>query len=311
MTKDYVKELPDFIEKAATSKYESTDLVVFIGAGFSRLLGLPGWNEYASKKLNIIKSKGLLNIDFATEKNIRDMTYSDPRFLLSLLHTQLERKGLDKSSILAIEKEIFDRDLLEIKKIQSENIELIEAISNINAFFITTNYDNILEQVFGLKKFNFSKDENVICTQGMVWHIHGDINNSSINIVSSNQDYFKMYYQDVGNDYYRNVRDELGRIFKEKNILFLGYGLSEMELLQYLFNKNELDGPSSLKHVIVQPLLSNTKDDLFRNYYSELGIHLVNVDMDDKGYKVIHDLIIQWAEKLSLPSDDIVDKGLL
>lgn len=308
-------EIPQFLVDAATKRYEETDLVIFIGAGFSRMMGLPGWGEYAQKKLSKLISTGKIDLDYATKDYYSSLAENNPRLLLSLLHSELnrqniisEKEGKPKIDMSFIEKEIFMLNINTVSDLKREYQPFITAMKKINAFYITTNYDNILEDVFGFEKYVYI-DEKIITKKRKVWHIHGDINNDKLDIISSNQDYFRMYYQQ--NDcYYAKVRASLREIFTKKNILFVGYGLGEMELLQYLFDKSEIAKPILLRHAIIETLYSNTSGELLKNYYEDLGIQLVTLNKDIKGFNIIHDVLIEWANKLEMPSENIIPMEL-
>lgn len=301
-------EIPQFIIDAAKKSYSETDLVIFIGAGFSRIMGLPGWNQYAKIKLEMVIESKEIDIDFATRTYYQGLANSDPKLLLSLLHTELIRQGVKKNDLSQFEKLIFHLDDDKILSLKREYNELINALKRINAFYITTNYDNILESVFGFEKYVFTGGR-INTRKGQVWHIHGDIANSKIEIVSSNQDYFKMYYQEK-EEYFGKVREQLKNIFLNKSILFIGYGLGEMEILQFLFEGIDKDDYPKHRHAILETLFSNTSDELLKNYYSDLGISLLTLSKDKRGYKIIHDTLIEWAEKLEMININIIPKGL-
>ena len=84
---DLSGKLPQFIIDAATRDGEFTDLVIFVGAGFSRLFGMPGWNRYAREKLREYKKDKALELDYATEENLLSSGDNDPRLLLSVIQS--------------------------------------------------------------------------------------------------------------------------------------------------------------------------------------------------------------------------------
>jgi NAD-dependent SIR2 family protein deacetylase len=309
-------EIPQFLVEAATKSYEQTDLVIFIGAGFSKMMGLPGWEDYARLKLSKLISTGKIELDYATKDYYLSIAKNNPKLLLSLLHSELTRQNANLANsrksnidISFIEKEIFKLSDEQVSLLKREFQPFITAMKKINAFYITTNYDNVLEEVFGFEKYVYT-GEKVITQKRQVWHIHGDINNANLEIISSNQDYFKMYYQEKV-DYYTKVRVGLREVFTKKNMLFVGYGLGEMELLQYLFDKSEIVNPTEFRHAIIETLYSNTSSELLKNYYADLGIQLITLNKDKKGYHIIHDVLIEWAEKLEMKSKDIIQMELL
>jgi len=73
--------IKDMIEIPAEAKDAATNgtLIFFIGAGVSRLAGLPGWYQWAQNILEQIREKGLISY-----AEIEQLKMLDPRKQLSI-----------------------------------------------------------------------------------------------------------------------------------------------------------------------------------------------------------------------------------
>jgi hypothetical protein len=91
----------------------------------------------------------------------------------------------------------------------------------------------------------------------------------------------------------------LGFLFSEKNVLFVGYGLEELELLEYIIGKARLTarGKTEIRHFLLQGFFSHEKE-LARslsNYYAECGIELIPFLRDQKDWDQLIDALEEYA----------------
>lgn len=105
----------------------------------------------------------------------------------------------------------------------------------------------------------------------------------------------------------RGAQDEnriltfLEYLFDQKRVLFLGYGLEELEILEYVILKarRSSEGPiQEAKHYLLQGFFSH-QEQLFRSlrryYLRECGIELVPFLRDQKDWDQLVDVIESWA----------------
>lgn len=309
-----IKEIPDIkkYEDIITAAKTGT-LVVFVGAGVSKLVGLPLWSEFALSRLDTIYENGL--VDFRTYCDLKNI---EPKKLLTIC-----KMFMDENKIpVKPSKEIFEiRDKNRYK-------EVYEKLYSINAIYVTTNYDECLDN-FALNKTHDinivkesindnaeskgiletnSNNREVIIKQsdllesklknGNVIHIHGSVNNENEMIVTLN-DYI-LHYGNLSKDNYPELSIFLDRVFNTKYVvLFVGYGLEEYEILEYMLSKVK-NPQNSKSHYL---LYSCYKEDyqlvnLLSKYYLGFGVELIPFDISKKGYNQLTDVIDNWASIL-------------
>lgn len=304
MARIYKKK--EYIDKIASlnNTPSDCDFSLFVGSGFSINFGMPNWYGYAVKKLNLMCEKKDIKIDYATKNELSTL---DKKHLLTILR-EFETQDLNNR----YEKEIFEVADRDKSKYSEKYSDFIKAFSNINASVITTNYDNVFE-----KYFNFvnAPIPNKTCggkvPAGQVIHIHGNISPEVINtrIISTWHDYYDLYSRKIGeleDADYRNVVDNLryflGNYFKENEILLVGFGLTEMELLNFIF-KNRFDtspGRESNITALVTKWKASSEEVLFK-LYNSLGLNVVFIDIDKNGYDEVMRYLYKIAKKMQRP----------
>jgi len=180
---------------------DTNKLVVFAGAGISIDAGVPSW----STLIDELKTE----IEIPTGENdslrIAQMYYNERQ----------QKEFIDKV-----------RTLLKHKKVSYNAIH--EAIFKLNPeHILTTNYDDLLEQVIRKNSLPFSvvtKDEEFpyALNTNLLVKIHGDLNNTDF--VLKEDDYL---------DYSQNhplIEAFLKSVFATKVVLFIGYSFSDVDL---------------------------------------------------------------------------------
>ena len=99
-------------------------------------------------------------------------------------------------------------------------------------------------------------------------------------------------------------------LFKEKTVLFLGYGLEELEILEYVVMKARATlGPkmNEARHYLLQGFFSfeaATCRSLKDYFLQECGIQLIPFSRDEKDWKQLIDVLGVFAK--ALPKNDEV-----
>ena len=89
-------------------------------------------------------------------------------------------------------------------------------------------------------------------------------------------------------------------LFSQKSVLFVGYGLAELEILEYVIGKAHLmtePGNAELRHFLLQGFFSH-EEELERalsDYYAECGIELIPYLRDNKGHDQLMDVLEEFA----------------
>ncbi len=134
-----------------------------------------------------------------------------------------------------------------------------------------------------------------------VIHLHGSLREPAKMIVTTS-DYINQYAA-----YNRSSRDPeteipiltfLDFLFQHRTVLFVGYGLEELEILEYVLTKGPR-GTGEVRHYILQGYFSH-EETLLRNmavyYRNECGIELVPFRRDEKDWEQLLDVIEAFAD---------------
>ncbi len=101
------------------------------------------------------------------------------------------------------------------------------------------------------------------------------------------------YIRHYANDRRVNDRDPenyvltfLDYLFREKTVLFIGYGLDELEILEYVIGKAQTT-INEQKHFLLHGFFSHEKElmNSMRTYYAQCGIELLPFLKDERGWK--------------------------
>ena len=285
-------DVPPEIENAA----QSGELVVFVGAGISRLINCPSWEVFADKVLQQLVPDG---IDYHELSQINGII--DPKKRLSI------------AKIIARKKK-FNIDYQSIFNVQLGPDNVYSYLNSFNSSFVTTNYEKYLrpdsrsaepedEWRFyrrnQLLRLNLDKNGNVV-------HLHGCLD-APDNMVITTKDYLEHYSSD-------EVQTFLKYLFEKKTVLFLGYGLEEIEVLEYILRRGEVAsriGDEPIRRYILQGFFNAemTLFELLREYYREsFGAELMGFPKDYKNYHHQVDILASWSKKLKFGGVALVDE---
>lgn len=151
-----------------------------------------------------------------------------------------KRQGQDSSRF-----KIYVSQLLRDNELKPEMVEEIKALKTIRkniSSIITTNYDNLVEQLF---QFEPLVGNNILLSNpyGAVYKIHGTLENPS-SIIITQEDYNKF------NTKYELIRAQLLSLFMHHPIIFMGYSLTDKnikDLLHTIFSYVDADSEEAEK----------------------------------------------------------------
>jgi len=304
---DPIPPLPPGLKEAALRG----TLIPFIGAGASRLAGCPNWIEFADGALRYFVDQGKFS-----HGQLAQLSQQHPRVKLSIA------RGLQREHNLPIK---FDAILYpDGRNTNPKGRRLYEALSKFGKIFVTTNYDDWLDITIGAPPLSVSagggtgtptigqkptviyKVEELtpdnLERPNTVFHLHGSLLDPTSMILTT-QDYVRHYANDRrgdGSGGENRVLTFLGFLFSEKNVLFVGYGLEELEILEYVIGKARLMaelGKTEIRHFLLQGFFSH-EEELARslsNYYAECGIELIPFLRDQKDWDQLMDVLEEYA----------------
>ena len=279
---------------------EVNKLALFIGAGISRLLGLPSWKDLAEDTLKGLRKKGKLN--YSDVEQIKSL---EPRQILSISELLYQKEKFKKEIAKRLEE-------LEKKcsgKQSPENI--YDVISKIACVYVTTNYDELLgsrpssitdstqSPEISKRKDVRDDDPDKLLIRGRIIHLHG-YRSEFKNMIVTTEEYLKHYTSP-------STKNFLEKLFKMKTVVFLGYGLKEVEVLEYILRqgraqedkKSEQD---TQEHFLIQGFFYSEKslyEHLHRYYKKTFGVTLIGFIKDYEGHNGVETIIKNWANQLN------------
>ena len=286
-----------------------TTLVPFIGAGASVLAGCPRWKDFADKSLRWLVAQGKFSYS-----QLDQISHLHPRVKLSLARNLANEHNIN----------IGYSDILHPKPLRESltGQRLYNALFRLSTIFVTTNYDVWLDERLptpaptaaptGAPAHLTAAPMNVVyrpeqispallSQPNTVIHLHGSVLDPATMIMTTS-DYINQYAA-----YNRSSRDPqtenlvltfLEFLFRHRTVLFIGYGLEELEILEYVLTKGPR-GAGEVRHYMLQGFFSH-EDTLVGNldtyYRNECGIELLPFRRDEKDWEQLLDVIERFAD---------------
>lgn len=298
-----IPKVPQQIKEAAKRE----DLVVFFGAGVSRIIGCPNWYGFAKAYVDHLLENDLIN-HFEKEQLLK----KDPRMTLTICQKIIDDTGI----YLPDSAEILKGDEEKIKQ-----LKIYDELYKMGAIFVTTNFDKHMDDVINKNqpiqpsqpeaadlsdaesaadklpppKRIFHAEEDILITtlkkENLV-HIHGSIDEPN-NLVITLPDYIRKYKEGT------NHHVLLQEIFNKKTVLFMGYGLEEYDIIEFLVKKSDIT-ENEIRHYMLQGAFKEEGNmmELYGKYYSTLGIELVPYSKTKRGYEQLIPVIKKWAKEI-------------
>lgn len=320
---NFIKENVD-LYRPVVNALKNGNLIIFVGSGMSMHLGLPSWRDFALELLDFVylhKKSTLLN--FRTKESLKK---EDTKKLLSICKHLMEQ-SIQPSLIRSKYEDMFITD---IQKVNEKG--LYELLYQLNAIYLTTNYDNAFD-LFAEPPLPQDKASNILAHEtesftenfsqkvyseidsfkkeilqlGNVIHIHGSVRKCD-DLLISYEDYIERYSNDPHSGIYNNPKymNFINSVINgDYVVLFVGYGLEEFEILQFLFEKRK--EPVNKRYL----LLGCYPDEYLKiNHYSEYysknyNISIIPYNIAERG----HDEIGEFFKELNkLKSEEYVEK---
>lgn len=310
-----IKPLPD-LSLALRHDAAAGKLVPFVGAGASRLAGCVGWDELASKSLEYLAKKEYLS--WAELEHIRRLP----------VRTQL---SIAKRVAAAKDDQIPFAEYLPVKRTHEHGVRLYAAISGLGSRFVTTNFDQWLDEDFaappapavpleatpeggapapqrpGRRNVVFKPEELEVgrFRDGTVMHLHGSVLDPSSMILST-EDYLRRYAGGLPGSKENKTLTFLRQLFGHHSVLFVGYSIEEPEILEYLLTKQAHfpgdEAPDERRYVLAPFFRYEAQlAEHLRDYWSDLNVELIPFLRDDKNYHQLIDVVEYLVRELPRP----------
>jgi hypothetical protein len=213
---------------------------LYVGAGISQSVGLPGWSALLNDLIELAKKVSYKpNEEFIS--NCYKLAEDPSKFLIlaqelkDFLQDTFRKYIIDKFSDNCPEPSDLHRLL----------------ISFPYNFIITTNYDTLLENAYvqvkmkQAKVYTFKDSPDIAYdlwnTRPFILKAHGDANKTQQGIILTEKDYRQILFQEKG---YQSI---LQSLFTTKTVLFLGSSMSDPELkllLSFIHSSFHGGGPT-------------------------------------------------------------------
>ncbi|WP_194189528.1 SIR2 family protein [Clostridium chrysemydis] len=319
--------------------FDDDETVLFIGAGVSMNIGLPDWKSFAYQHLDILmkedKIRKRLQLDYETKELLRNVDF---RTIISIAKYYIDTEKDIRELFKREYKNIFEigsnKASDKFNKVKDEN-SIFRELYNLNLINITTNYDDVFDILameekdiyisskikdevvnsLGCSKKIFFEQSDFIdinkkgLKQGEIYHIHGSVKNIDTMVVS-NEDYIKRYQMD-GEE--KNIYHKfLSNVFKNHNVIFIGYSLSELEILKYLLDgdKGRFDKDKNDKKrlLILDAYDYEEKKMKFLKeyYYKNYSVDIFWYSKNENGYGEINNIVrVMHNKKNQVRNDKI------
>lgn len=248
-------------------EYSNGNLVPFIGAGFSAPFKIPTWKEL------------ILQL---TEKNIEEKT----KFVRHAVNHNLETndywRALDdlmnfcSLSEQDVKEEIADLVINRKVDLKDDTLHNYKDLSEMNfKLYLTTNYDNLLQQYLksdiepiSLKDIDFNTQK--LFDHRRIFKLHGTTANPG-SIVMTKNSYKKLYSDNKYNDL-------LKLITGNKKILFMGFSFDDQFIKTLINEHKELFNGN---HYI---LLNNPNNEIVSELRNKYGLKTISYEIEGSSH---------------------------
>jgi NAD-dependent SIR2 family protein deacetylase len=188
----------------------SEDVVLWVGAGFSGYAGYPVGNALRDQIAAVLQPE---------ERKLVDPNLS----LADLAEEFVRLKNGSKNELIRLVRTIYSKDPVSTKDHQA-----LAAIPHIKTI-ITTNYDPLLERVYGERGNLILRESDISLLDKQkvnIIKIHGDLSDTE-SIVLTKSDYADFYRQDWSSPFWAY----LATLMASRVVLFIGYGLEDPNII--------------------------------------------------------------------------------
>lgn len=303
---ELIKSKPKFDEYILRAA-EDGKLIFFLGAGVSRIMGIKGWDAF---------SKELIEKAYSN--------YQDQTTILGNIRDSKERitiayKKFEEDKNLEEFYNCFGNALKPDEKIFKSKTNIYKLLSQFDATFLTTNADNLFEEVLGEglchEEYSVTDILNTrLRRQNRLFYLHGhyseNIDIKKNNLVFTAPQYVQKYNDD-------KFKAFLESVFQNNNvILFIGYGLNELEIMDYIVTKAGHSSDSPQKVYVLYGFCEN-EDIIYyakKSYFEALNINVIPFNMSSKGYDSLIDVLIMllddYKKRTVVPTAAIIHESI-
>lgn len=271
-------------------------VAIFVGAGVSRLAGLLSWEDLANASIKFSFEEGKINY-LEYEGIIRKV--KNPREKLTIFHEFFPK--------LNERAKFFYREIFSQRKVDENPYNIL---ARLDCLKVTTNIDNMFFEA--IEKFQvddegfrgvqseatiFKRNEpkkyykefdgiTQINTETL-YQIHGSIDELETTIITT-KDYIDRYYRE-------NIkfREFLSNIFNQFTVIFVGYGLTELEIIA------NCSASCKTHYSLFPTFIGEAGVERKRmEYFKNLNITPLFYYVDFNGYERLNQVIKSWLQEI-------------
>lgn len=286
-------------------------LIPFVGAGASVLAGCPNWVQLADGALKAcIKSE---RFNHGQYEQIRHLS---PRMKLSIARAIEAEHSLKIDYAKLVQSDDYASN--------ADGQRVYRGLGKLGQTFVTTNYDAWLDTEIPDLKLSVepSEEETTATTPktrrriidvneftpanlnqpNCVFHLHGSVTDPS-GMIMTTRDYISRYANDRHSDdpaLENRTLTFLEFLFHQKTVLFVGYGLDDLEILEYVIQKARQQvspGGQQARHFMLQGYFAHEYE-LMRSmtlYYAQCDIELIPFRRDQRDWAQLLEVLEAFA----------------
>jgi hypothetical protein len=291
-------------------------LVPFVGAGVSMLGGCPSWTKLANDAL-----AACIRAEKFNHGQYEQIRHLVPRMKLSIARAIEQEHGLQIDYAKLIEPENYSSNAAGRRAYRS--------LGKLGKTFVTTNYDSWLDTEIIENKVSVedttAKGDSTSTTprtrrrisdvneftpanlnqDNCVFHLHGSVVDPP-GMIMTTRDYIKRYANDRSSD--DPARENrtltfLEFLFQRRTVLFVGYGLEDLEILEYVVQKAKQQSPSGpprSRYFILQGFFTH-EHELMRcltQYYAQCDIELIPFRRDQRDWNQLIEVLEEFSSAM-------------
>ena len=292
-------------------------LIPFVGAGASVLAGCPTWAQLADGALLACIDAGKFN-----HGQYAQIRHLPPRMKLSIARAIETEHGLkiDYAKLIDPRAGYTNNDTGQ---------RVYRSLGGLGRTFVTTNYDAWLDteiptsqltviaavaapgtvaatpkvrrRIINVNEFTLANLNQEDC----VIHLHGSLAEPS-GMVMTTRDYIRQYANDRNSDdpaLENRTLTFLKSLFQQKTVIFVGYGLEDLEILEYVIQKARQQVRSErpqARHFILQGYFAHEYE-LMRSmtqYYAQYDIELIAFRRDQRDWAQLTEVLEAFAQAM-------------
>jgi hypothetical protein len=314
-----IPDVPQGLREAALRG----NLIPFIGAGVSVIAGCPGWNDFADAALRWLIDQGRLSYS-----HVDQIRHLPPRVKLSLARAL----AIENKAPINFEALIHAQPQHQHQK----GCRIYNSLFTLGTIFVTTNYDLWLDERIPEatpvsiriavvapntppvipSRIVYRREEllpSLLTRPHTVIHLHGSVRAPETMILTTS-DYIRHYAaydrSSTDPDSENRVLTFLDFLFRHKTVLFVGYGVEELEILEYVISKGRHNSGEA-RHYMLQGFFSHQQT-LMRNlasyYLNECGIELVPFRRDERDWDQLLEVVDAFAQNMPATTPFVLQK---